>query len=72
MLDVRDGFLRRNWHLILDRDPLFTAAFRRMMKAAGVNVVRLPARNPSLNAYAERFVLSIKIECLERMVPLGE
>jgi hypothetical protein len=43
-----------------------------MMKVAGVNVVRLPARSPNLNAYAKRFVLSIKTEYLERMVPLGE
>jgi transposase InsO family protein len=43
-----------------------------MMKGAGVKVVRLPARSPNLNAYAERFVLSIKSECLERMVLLGE
>ena len=33
---------------------------------------RLPARSPNLNAYAERFVLSIKSECLNRMVILGE
>ena len=34
--------------------------------------VRLPAKSPNLNAYAERFVLSIMSECLDRMVPLGE
>jgi transposase InsO family protein len=34
--------------------------------------VRLPSRSPNLNAFAERFVLSIKSECLERLVPLGE
>ena len=37
-----------------------------------MNVVRLPSRSPNLNAYAERFVLSIKSECLNRLVPLGE
>ena len=37
-----------------------------------MKIVRLPARCPNLNAFAERFVLSIKSECLERMVPLGE
>ncbi len=72
LVDVEDGFLRGKRYLILDRDPLYTAAFRRMMKAAAVKVVRLPARSPNLNAYAERFVLSIKSECLERMVLLGE
>lgn len=72
LLDGEDGFLRGKRYLIMDRDPLYTAAFRRMMKGAGVKVVRLPARSPNLNAYAERFVLSIKSECLERMVLLGE
>jgi len=50
LLDVEDGFLRRKRYLILDQDSLYTAALRRMMKAAGVNVVRLPARSPNLNA----------------------
>jgi putative transposase len=72
LLDVEDGFLRRKRFLIMDRNPLYTAALRRMMKAAGVKVVRLPARSPNLNAYADRFVLSIKTECLARLVPLGE
>ncbi len=34
--------------------------------------LKLPARSPDLNAYAERFVLSIKSECLNKLVPLGE
>jgi putative transposase len=38
----------------------------------GVKAVRLPARSPNLNAFAERFVLSIKSECVDRIVPLGE
>jgi transposase InsO family protein len=56
----------------VDRDPLYTAKWRGTLKAAGVNVVRLPPRSPNLNAYAERFVLSIRRECLNRIVPLGE
>jgi putative transposase len=59
-------------YLILDRDPLYASAFRKILKGAGVNVVRLPARSPNLNAYSERFVLSIKSECHDRIVPLGE
>jgi hypothetical protein len=38
----------------------------------GVTLLRLPARSPTLNAFAERFVGSVKSECLARMVPLGE
>ena len=72
LTDAVDGFLRDARYIILDRDPLYTAVFRRMLKDSGVNVVRLPARSQYLNAHAERFVLSIKSECLKRMIPLGE
>ena len=56
----------------MDRDPLFTACFRNMLKESGTKPVRLPARSPNLNAFAERFVLSIKSECLNMIIPLGE
>ena len=72
LTDGGDGFLRDVRYLILDRDPLYTAAFRRTLKDSGVEGLRLPARSPNLNAYAERFVLSVKSECLGRIVPLGE
>jgi len=72
LTDCVDGFLRDTRHLILDRDPLYTRAFRTTLEEAGVNVVRLPARSPDLNAFAERFVLSVKSECLDRVIPLGE
>jgi transposase InsO family protein len=72
LTDSHTGFLRGMDHLVLDRDPLFTAVFRRLLRDSGVKPLRLPARSPNLNAFAERFVLSIKSECLERMVLLGE
>ena len=72
LLDAQDGFLVGNTHLIMDRDPVFTAEFRGFLRSAGVEPIRLPARSPNLNAYAERFVLSIKSECLSRLVILGE
>ena len=72
LTDSHNGFLRGMDHLVLDRDPLFTAAFRRLLRNSGVKPLLLPARSPNLNAFAERFVLSIKSECLERMVLLGE
>ena len=43
-----------------------------MLKHSGTNPVRLPARSPNLNAFSERFVLSIKSECLNKIIPLGE
>jgi len=71
LLDEIDGFLAPKRFRILDRDPVFTTAFRRLFKDAGVDVVRLPARSPNLNAHAERFVRSIRQECLDHIVPLG-
>jgi len=72
LLDVSDGFLLGKRYLILDRDPLYTREFRAAMKRGGVEVLRLPPSSPNLNAYAVRFVLSIRSECLDRIVPLGE
>jgi len=72
LTDVDDGFLNGARHLIHDRDPLFTKAFREILKPSGVKTVKLPARSPDLNAYAERFVRSIKSECLAQIIPLGE
>ena len=67
-----DGALAEKRLLILDRDAKFSLAFRDLLKDAGTEVVRLPYRSPNLNAYAERFVRSIKEECLSRMIFFGE
>ena len=72
LTDGLDGFLRECKFLIHDRDPLFTKAFTDTIAAAGVESVRLPRRSPNLNAFAERFVRSIKHECLDRMVFFSE
>src|SRR5579863_888693 len=72
LLDAGDGFLLGKRYLILDRDPLYTREFRAAMKRGGVEVLRLPPSSPNLNAFAERFVLSIRSECLDRIVPLSE
>ncbi len=71
LTDADDGFLNGARYLIHDRDPLFTEAFREILGSSGVRTVKLPARSPDLNAYAERFVRSIKSECLAQMIPLG-
>jgi transposase InsO family protein len=52
--------------------PLFTQEFRDILRAAGVRCLKLPPHSPDLNAFAERFVLSIKSECLSKLIPLGE
>jgi hypothetical protein len=59
-------------HPIIDRDPLYTAHFQSLLASAGIEVVRLLARSPNLNAYAERFVRSIKQGRLRHIIPLGE
>ena len=72
LTDAFDGFLRNKRHLIHDRDPLFTKTLAEILKGSGVKPVKLPARSPNLNAYAEHLVRSIKEECLDQVVPLGE
>ena len=72
LTDCAEGFLNGFRHLIHDRDPLFTRSFREILVFSGVETVKLPSRSPNLNAYAERFVRSIKSECLSQIIPLGE
>lgn len=72
LLDDFDGFLLPHRYLIRDRDPLFTKAVDELLKSADVEPVKLPPRSPNLNAFAERFVRSIKSECLGRIIPIGE
>ena len=72
LTDSEDGILIGKRYLIHDRGPLFTAEFLKMMTDAGVESVKLPPRSPNLNAYAERFVRSIKESCLNRMMFFGE
>ena len=68
LTDAVDGIVKGKHYLIHDRDPLFTAEFLSMLADVGVKSVKLPPRSPNLNAYAERFVRSIKESCLERMI----
>ncbi|MDC0267996.1 integrase core domain-containing protein [bacterium] len=72
LTDAMDGFLVGFKYLIHDRDPLFTRKFLKILKDAGVNSVRLPRRSPNLNAFCERFVRSIKQECLDQMIFFSE
>ncbi len=66
LTDATSGFLRKARHLIVDRDPLYTPQFQALLASANVELLRLPARSPNLNARAERFVGSIKSECLRQ------
>ena len=66
------GFLSPGQYLIHDRDTKFCAAFQHIIEEAGVERVVLPPRSPNLNAYAERWVRSVKEECLARLMLFGE
>jgi transposase InsO family protein len=72
LTDPLDGFLKDMRYLIHDRDPVFTKRFADILASTGVKTLKLPSRSPNLNAFAERFVRSIRDECLRRIVPLGE
>ena len=58
--------------MICDRDTKFSVRFKIVLEAAGVRLIRTPREAPNANAYAERFVGSIKEECLNRMIFFGE
>lgn len=72
LTDGLDGFLAGCRFLIHDRSSLFTLEFGMILENAGIRTVRLPARSPNLNAFAERYVRTIKEGCLDRMVFIGE
>jgi transposase InsO family protein len=72
LTDSFDGFLLGKRYLVHDRDPLFTDDFSDILAGIGVKTVQLPPRSPNLNPHAERFVLSIKSECLDRMILFSE
>jgi len=69
LTDSEDGFLYGKRYLIHDRDPLYrTSGFHETLKSSGIELVKLPARSPDLNCYAERFVKSVKSECLDHLI----
>ena len=72
LTDGFKGFLRGKRYLIHDRSPLFTSGFATILKAASVKAIKLPPRSPNLNPHAERFVRSIKSECLAKMIFFGQ
>ena len=72
---VEAGLLRDRHVLICDRDRKWSGRVRRQLREAGIRVVQTPLQAPNANAYAERFVRSIKEDgkkCVDGMIPLGE
>ena len=70
--DVFGGFLLGKRFLIMDRDTKYCEAFRNLLLTSGIEPIRLPPRSPNLNAHMERFVKSIKYECTDRIILIGE
>ena len=69
--DADDGFLRGKKYLLMDRDTKFSEAFRSTLEQASVRTIRLPPRSPDLNPHIERFMRSLKDECLYRIIFFG-
>jgi transposase InsO family protein len=72
LLDEEGGALAGKRYLIIDRDTKYSKRFREIVEEGGAEVIRLPPFSPNLNAFAERFVRSIKEECLRRMIFVGQ
>ena len=72
MTALDDGALAHCRVLICDRDRKWSAPVRHLLEESAVRVVQTPFQAPNCNAHAERFVRSIKEECLNRVIPLGE
>jgi hypothetical protein len=72
LTDPMCGFLRHKKYLVHDRDRLYTKVFMDMLHAAGVETIKSMPLAPNFSPFIERFVRSIKSECLERMLIFGE
>jgi transposase InsO family protein len=71
-VDDLDGSLLSTRFVLHDRDSKFCASFRDTLRSAGIQPLSLPARSPNLNAFAERWVRTIKTECLSKLILFGE
>jgi transposase InsO family protein len=69
---AEDGAMRALHLLICDRDRKWSSDVRRQLQDVGIRVVLTPVQAPNANAHAERFVRSIKEECLDRLIPIGD
>jgi len=66
------GFLANCRYLLHDRDGKFCPAFDQIIESGNVQPIPLPARRPNLNAFSERWVKSVKEECLGKLILFGE
>jgi len=71
-IDETSGYLRQHLYVLHDRDTKFCASFRAILETGNVKCLKLPPRSPNLNAFAERWVRSIKQECLSKLILFGD
>ena len=71
-IDEGSGFLRDMRYLLHDQDTKFCAAFQDVLRSNEIRPLTLPPRSPNLNAFAERWVCSIRQECLSKLILFGE
>ena len=69
LTDCEDGFLKGKRFIIHDRDPLYRSdGFHDILRSSGIEPIKLPAKSPDLNSIAERYVKSVKYECLNFLI----
>ena len=71
-VDETSGCLRHHRYLLHDRDAKFCSAFDDLLLSGGIHCLTLPPRSPNLNAFSERWVRSVKGECLSKLILFGE
>ena len=72
LTDYEDAFLAGKRFLVLDRDSIFSPGFKSIIEGSGTEILLTAYQAPNMNAYAERFVRSIKSECLDQMIFVGQ
>jgi hypothetical protein len=70
--DSESGALTHQKYLLHDCDTKFCSCFTATLSDGSVQPLRLPARSPNLNAFAERWVRSVKQECLSKLILFSE
>jgi putative transposase len=68
----RCGALGDSRYLLHDCDTKYTASFLAIIESASVKTLQLPTRSPNLNAHSERWVRSVREECLSKLILFGE
>ena len=72
LTDTESGTLTHQKYILHDRDAKFCSLFTATLSESGLQLLKLPARSPNLNAFAERWVRSVKQECLSKLILFSE